>query len=111
MSYEHEDYIPDKLPEKVMLVGGGQPFNQFMIVNCLKIEEVKHPKRGHENETVKKITVERQDRTGIRIFEAFLSLWKMESLGVKYKDTPLDTYTIRLGGEAYGRVTQHIIRM
>lgn len=110
MSYEHEDYIPDKLPEKVMLVGGGQPYNQFMIVNCLKVEEAQHPKRGHENEKIKKITVERRDRDGIRNFEAYLGLWKMACLGDEFKDTPLDTYSIALGGAAYGRVTGHVIR-
>lgn len=101
-------YTPKSFPEKAMLLGGGQLFNQFMVVNVLAIETVPNP-TGKKGETALQATVEEQTYDGIKGFTPYLLSYALYPLDKKYANTPLDTYSVD-SDKATGQHTGYILK-
>lgn len=98
------------LPRKMVLLGGGQFANQFIIVNVLEVHEAEHPLRAKEGEKVLQAKVEERRYSGIEIFEPYLWSYHLHELNEKYADAPLDTYVAGFDGTAQGNYTKYILK-
>jgi len=98
------------LPKKMVLLGGGQFANQFIIVNVLEVHGAQHPMRGHESAKVLQARVEEQGYSGVEIFEPYLLSYDLVPLNDKYADAPLDTYLADFHGSAQGKYTKHLLK-
>lgn len=99
------------LPKKMVLLGGGQFANQFIIVNVLEVHEAEHPLKSKEGEKVLQAKVEERQYSGIEIFEPYLWSYHLHPLNDKYADAPLDTYLSDFSGAgALGQYTKYILK-
>ena len=107
--------IPDELqglPKKMVLLGGGQFANQFIIVNVLEVHEAKNPFDMRPTDSTKCLQAKVEERrySGIELFEPYLVSYHLHPLNPKYAKAPLDTYQDHMNGTAEGQYTKHLLK-